>query len=165
VRRTRTLWRFNEAKSCENLDVSDKLKAYRGWQHCHVVFTYGWLNQADEPPRLVPLTILTEARDKKHIYWCAAISRTTIRSSPMRGSLQIKTTPPRWIQIWLRQAMSRHLTELCRRDTHDSAENLGEMALVCEPGRFCNLTDRELGTPEEYLCTVNPAPQGILVRA
>ncbi len=54
--------------------------------------------------------------------------------------------------------MLRHLTELCRRDTHDSAENLGEMALVCEPGRFCNLTDRELGTPEEHLCSIYPAP-------
>ena len=53
--------------------------------------------------------------------------------------------------------MSKHLTELCRRDTHDSAENLGEMALVCEPGRFCNLTDRELGAPEKPLGTINPA--------
>jgi hypothetical protein len=54
----------------ENLELSDKLKAYRGWQDFQVVLTYGWLERADEPKRLVPLTILTQARQKKQVYWC-----------------------------------------------------------------------------------------------
>jgi len=60
----------NIIRMSEHLDLSDKLKAYRGWEDCQVVLTYGWVKLADEPPRLVPLTIFTEARDKKHIYWC-----------------------------------------------------------------------------------------------
>jgi hypothetical protein len=60
----------NILRISEHLDLSDKLKAYRGWEDCYVVLTYGWLNQAGEPRRLVPLTILTEARQKKHTYWC-----------------------------------------------------------------------------------------------
>ena len=52
------------------MELSDKLKAYRGWEDCQVVLTYGWLKLADEPRRLVPQTVFTEARDKKHVYWC-----------------------------------------------------------------------------------------------
>src|SRR5690348_13510829 len=61
--------------------------------------------------------------------------------------------------------LSEHLPEPCRRDPHDSAENLGEVALVYETNRFCNLTDRELGAPEKLLGTINPASQGVLVWA
>jgi Trypsin-like peptidase domain len=60
----------NIIRISEHLELSDKLKAYRGWEDCQVVLTYGWLRRADEPPRLVPLTIYTQARDKKHVYWC-----------------------------------------------------------------------------------------------
>jgi len=61
----------NIIRMSEHLDLSDKLKAYRGWEECQVVLTYGWLKRADEPPRLVPLTVFTEARyKKKDIYWC-----------------------------------------------------------------------------------------------
>lgn len=60
----------NIIRMSEHLELSDKLKAYRGWQDYQVVLTYGWLKRANEPRRLVPLTILTEARQKKHIYWC-----------------------------------------------------------------------------------------------
>jgi hypothetical protein len=60
----------NIIRMSEHLELSDKLKAYRGWEGCQNVLTYGWLRRANEPPRLVPLTIFTEARDKKHIYWC-----------------------------------------------------------------------------------------------
>ena len=55
----------NIIRMSEHLDLSDKLKAYRGWEECQVVLTYGWLKRADEPPRLVPLTVFTEARYKK----------------------------------------------------------------------------------------------------
>jgi hypothetical protein len=60
----------NIIRMSEHLELSDKLKAYRGWEDCHVVLTYGWLKRVDEPPRLVPLTIFTEARYKKHVSWC-----------------------------------------------------------------------------------------------
>jgi hypothetical protein len=60
----------NIIRMSEHLELSDKLKAYRGWEDYHAVLTYGWLKIANEPPRLVPLTIFTEARHKKHIYWC-----------------------------------------------------------------------------------------------
>lgn len=60
----------NIVRMSENLELSDKLKAYRGWQDFQIVLTYGWLERANEPKRLVPLTILTQARQKKHVYWC-----------------------------------------------------------------------------------------------
>jgi hypothetical protein len=61
---------FNVVRMSENLDLSDKLKAYRGWEEFRVVLTYSWLNRTGEPAKIVPLTIFTESHDKKHIYWC-----------------------------------------------------------------------------------------------
>jgi hypothetical protein len=63
----------NIMRISEHLDLSDKLKAYRGWEESQVVVTYGWLKRMDEPPRLVPLTIFTEAGRKKHIEWCHGV--------------------------------------------------------------------------------------------
>jgi Trypsin-like peptidase domain len=60
----------NIIRMSEHLELSDKLKAYRGWEDCHVVLTYGWLKRTNELPRLVPLTIFTEIRYKNHIFWC-----------------------------------------------------------------------------------------------
>lgn len=53
-----------------NLDLSEKLKSYRGWEEFQVVITYGRLQRENEPERLVPRTIFTQGRDKKHAYWC-----------------------------------------------------------------------------------------------
>jgi len=61
---------MNILRMSERLDLSEKLKAFRGWEDLHVIVTYGWLKRADETPWLVPLTIYTEVRDKKHIHWC-----------------------------------------------------------------------------------------------
>lgn len=61
---------MNILRMSERLDLSEKLKAFRGWEDLHVIVTYGWLKRADDTPWLVPLTIYTEVRDKKHIYWC-----------------------------------------------------------------------------------------------
>jgi hypothetical protein len=61
---------MNIVRMSEHLELSDKSKAYRGWEGYDVVLTYGWLKRADEPPWLVPLTFFTQARDKKGIYWC-----------------------------------------------------------------------------------------------
>src|SRR6202171_4949521 len=60
----------NIIRMSEHLELSDKLKAYRGWEDCQVVLTYGWLKRSNELSRLVPLTIFTEIRYKKHIFWC-----------------------------------------------------------------------------------------------
>jgi len=60
----------NIIRMSEHLELSDKLKTYRGWEDSQVVLTYGWLKRANDSPRLVPLTIFTEARYKKHVYWC-----------------------------------------------------------------------------------------------
>jgi hypothetical protein len=62
--------KLNIIRISERLELSEKLKAFRGWEDIYVVLTYGWLERADEPPWLAPLTIYTEARYKKHIYWC-----------------------------------------------------------------------------------------------
>jgi hypothetical protein len=53
----------NIIRMSKHLELSDKLKDYRGWDNAQFVLTYGWLKRANEPPRLVPLTIFTEARD------------------------------------------------------------------------------------------------------
>jgi len=34
------------------------------------VMTYGWLKRADEPPRLIPLTIAAKAEFHKKVHWC-----------------------------------------------------------------------------------------------
>ena len=60
----------NVIRMSEHLELSDKLKVYRGWEDFQVVLSYGWHKQANEPPQLVPLTIFTEGRNGKHIYWC-----------------------------------------------------------------------------------------------
>ncbi len=60
----------NIMRMSEHLELSDKLKAYQGWKDYQVVLTYGWLKRADEPSRLVPLTIYTQAENNKKIYWC-----------------------------------------------------------------------------------------------
>jgi len=53
------------------LELSEKLKVYKGWEEYQIVVTYGWLKLVDEPPALVPLTIFTESRyKKKSVYWC-----------------------------------------------------------------------------------------------
>lgn len=61
---------MNILRISERLDLSEKLQAFRGWQDYYVIVTYGWLTLADETPWLVPLTIFTQARNKKRTYWC-----------------------------------------------------------------------------------------------
>jgi len=52
------------------LRMSEHLELLGKWRNLQAVVTYGWLNKADEAPRLVPLTIATQAEYKKKIYWC-----------------------------------------------------------------------------------------------
>jgi hypothetical protein len=60
----------NIVRMSENLELSDKRKAYRGWENYQIVLTYGWLRKANEPSQLVPLTSFAQGRHGKHIYWC-----------------------------------------------------------------------------------------------
>ncbi len=60
----------NIIRMSEHLELSDKLKAYRGWEDFQVVLTYGWLSRTDEAPRLIPLTIYAQAELNKKVYWC-----------------------------------------------------------------------------------------------
>ncbi|HZQ68217.1 MAG TPA: hypothetical protein VFA68_06840, partial [Terriglobales bacterium] len=60
----------NIVRISENLDLSEKRKDYRGWESYQIVLTYGWVQRTKENSWLVPLTIFTEAREKKHVYWC-----------------------------------------------------------------------------------------------
>jgi hypothetical protein len=92
---------MNILRMSERLDLSEKLKAFRGWQDYHVIVTYGRLTLADETPWLVPLTIYTEARDKKHIYWCRG-NFTEYRVFGVRATLvvgQYSTPCPRGTRL------------------------------------------------------------------
>lgn len=60
----------NIIRISEHLDLSDKLKEYKGWDDFRVVVTYGWIKIADEPSRLAPLTIFTQGRNRKKVFWC-----------------------------------------------------------------------------------------------
>lgn len=60
----------NIIRMSEHLELSAKLKDYRGWEDFQVILTYGQFKQADEPPRLTPVTIYTQARNNKKVYWC-----------------------------------------------------------------------------------------------
>jgi hypothetical protein len=50
--------------------ISQHYEMRGNWKDYQDVVTYGWLNRADEPPRLIPLTMSAQAQYKNHIYWC-----------------------------------------------------------------------------------------------
>jgi len=54
----------NIVRMSEHYELPGEPKIY------HIVVTYGWLQRADDPPRLVPLTFSSETEDKKRIDWC-----------------------------------------------------------------------------------------------
>jgi hypothetical protein len=60
----------NIIRISEHLDLSNKLKEYKRWDDVQVVVTYGWINIADEPSRLAPVTIFAQGRNGKKIFWC-----------------------------------------------------------------------------------------------
>lgn len=60
----------NVIRISEHLDLSDKLKEYKGWNDFQILVTYGLIKIADEPSRPAPLTIFLQARNGKKIYWC-----------------------------------------------------------------------------------------------
>jgi hypothetical protein len=40
------------------------------WKDYTAVVTYGWLNQPDEAPQLIPLTVSTQVAYGKTMHWC-----------------------------------------------------------------------------------------------
>jgi hypothetical protein len=55
---------MNILRMSEHYELSGKWKEYMA------VVTYGWLERTDETPRLIPLTISTQAQYGKTIHWC-----------------------------------------------------------------------------------------------
>lgn len=55
---------FNILRMSEHYELPGKWKDYRA------VVTYGWLRKATEGPRLIPLTISSQAQYNKKVYWC-----------------------------------------------------------------------------------------------
>ena len=54
----------NIIRMSEHYELPGKGKDYQG------VVTYGWLQRQDGTPRLIPLTIATQAEHNKKVYWC-----------------------------------------------------------------------------------------------
>jgi hypothetical protein len=52
------------------LRMSEHYELPGRWKDYQAVLTYGWFRRAGEPPRLVPLSISTQAEYKKKVYWC-----------------------------------------------------------------------------------------------
>jgi hypothetical protein len=55
---------MNIVRMSEHYELPNERKIY------HIVVTYGWLQRADDPPRLIPLTFASEREYKKQIDWC-----------------------------------------------------------------------------------------------
>jgi hypothetical protein len=54
----------NILRMSEHLEISGRWKEYQS------VVTYGWLRRTGDAPRLIPLTISTQANLNKRVYWC-----------------------------------------------------------------------------------------------
>jgi Trypsin len=52
------------------LRMSERYELPGKWKDYRAVVTYGWLQRTDETPRVIPLTITTQAEYKKKVYWC-----------------------------------------------------------------------------------------------
>ena len=52
------------------LRMSEHFELLGRWTDYQAVVTYGWLQRKGAAPRLIPLTISTQANLKKRVYWC-----------------------------------------------------------------------------------------------
>ena len=52
------------------LRLSQHLELPGKWKNYELVVTYGWLQKAGEPARLVPITIFTQAQRNNKVHWC-----------------------------------------------------------------------------------------------
>lgn len=56
--------RLNILRVSEHLELPGEWKAYES------VVTYGWLRRAGDAERIIPMTIFTQVRNAKKVYWC-----------------------------------------------------------------------------------------------
>jgi len=73
TRKTVTVACYGEVWTDENLNIlriSQHLELQGKWKDYAAVVTYGWLNQADEAPRLIPLTMSAQVAYGKTMHWC-----------------------------------------------------------------------------------------------
>jgi hypothetical protein len=64
---------YGEVWTDENTNIvrmSEHFEISGRWKDYQAVVTYGWLRRTDEAPKLVPLTISTQANLNKSVYWC-----------------------------------------------------------------------------------------------
>jgi hypothetical protein len=66
------------------LRISEQFELLGKWKNHQTVVTYGWLKKAGDGPRLIPLTIATQAEYKKKLYWCRG-QFTDYRVLPSQG--------------------------------------------------------------------------------
>ena len=55
------------------LRMSERYELTGKWKDYQAVVTYGWLQRTAEAPRLIPLTISTQAEFNKKIHWCRGL--------------------------------------------------------------------------------------------
>ncbi len=55
------------------LRMSEHYELPGKWKHYQGVVTYGWQKFADDLPRLIPLTIYTQAEHNRKAYWCRGL--------------------------------------------------------------------------------------------
>ena len=94
----------NILRISEHCELPDKAR----WRNYHAVVTYGWLKRADEPPRLVPVTISAQAELKKKTYWChgqftdykifgSRVKIKSFQSQPVTGPQTAESKPLFWL--------------------------------------------------------------------
>jgi hypothetical protein len=52
------------------LRMSMNYEDFDGWKNFGCMMTYGWLRRDTETPRLIPVTLITQGRRNKKVYWC-----------------------------------------------------------------------------------------------
>lgn len=67
---------YGEVWADEDLNIvhiSQRLELPGKWKDYQSVVTYGWLRRTEEAPRLIPLTISTQAEYGSKVYWCRGL--------------------------------------------------------------------------------------------
>jgi hypothetical protein len=73
IKKVATVSCYGEVWTDENLNIirmSEHYEMAGKWKDYMAVMTYGWLKRADESPRLIPLTISTQATYGRTVHWC-----------------------------------------------------------------------------------------------
>ena len=76
VNKTVTVSCYGEVWTDEDINIfriSEHLELSGKWRDYQSIVTYGWLRRTDEVPRLIPLTISTQAENNKKVHWCRGV--------------------------------------------------------------------------------------------